>query len=276
MGQFQVTATTRDEYGRWGERSMTVDDEKWLVVTGSDFSSEEHWDEWYNEKQKLCSHTRARKFSVVGPAPEQTVLGGQHQRNDGHGWAISSRSQTVVLAGDQPFGVISERHEDGQPIGGLYFTCARQVHKGELGRRPKIARPQFAREAPRSVQDISGYTGKPVKARNKRRGKIGWARLTDVARMVELPPEEVVRRFFRFTHAEEPALHALLAEDRDQIHSQKIEYNSWEVFHWENLPALFDRSPETIWVRKGWVMVVLYLHHFGHIPNLPTGDSYIA
>ncbi len=265
-----------DRQGHQLYRDVEIPDGKWVAHASISFVHEEEWD--LDEEDDLGDHLyvcEEHRHQIVGSAPQgRYVLSRYHNTRHYNNGRSSSGSTDFFLVGDQPFGVIYEEKENGQRTGGLWFSCARQVHKGELGRRPPIQRPQFAREAPPEFpQEISGITGKPIHQRDRKRGKHGWARLADVAALVHMTPEEVARRYFAFTHAEHPALQVLFASQREQIHGQPVPRNSWITFHEHDLPRLFDRNPAEIWIRQGFANVVLYLHHLGHTPPLPQEED---
>lgn len=258
----------QDQSGRPIKRQVAIPDGKWVVHASTAFSKEEMWDDSVEGNPTCTVEERTRR--VVGPEPGQKyALDRRHSRRHWRDGSSVYGSSFCLLVGDQPFGVVLEKKEDGQRVEGLWFSCARQIHKGELGRRPQITRPQFAREAPREdIPEVSNLTGKPIRQRDRRRGKYGWARLADVAALVGMTPEEMVRRYFAFTDAEHPRLQVLFGT-REQIHGQRIPWDSWTTFYELGLPQLFDCDPSTIWIRQGFANVVLYLHHFGYIPPLP-------
>jgi hypothetical protein len=256
-----------DEQGRPVHREVTIPDGKWVLWVSTRSEGSDNYD---FESEDVWSETREDWYLVVGPAPgtRYTLDRSRYSRFWDYGGAYS-RSSHYCLVGDEPFGAIIEVKEDGQRAGGLWFSCARQIHKGELGRRPQIVRPQFARQAPPDMAEVSPLTERAIKARDRKRGKHGWAQLIELAGLVRMDPEELVRRYFDFADAKYGALQVLFAERREQIHGQRVEWNSWQKFREEDLPRLFDRDPSTIWVRQGFSLAVLYLQAFGHIPSLP-------
>ncbi|MFH1620824.1 MAG: hypothetical protein ABIB04_01935 [Patescibacteria group bacterium] len=258
----------RDDRGKKTHRDVVIPDDKWVVFASSHLSEER----WYADD--TCSpdeHSwREGTYTVIGDKPNiRYVLDSYSSRRHYSNGSHCSRSTSYYLVGDVPFGVILEKKEDGERDGGLWFSCARQVHKGELGRRPIITRPQFARETFESIPEISPITEKPIRPRDQKRGKVGWTRLREVAGIAGMKPEELVHRYFDFTDAERPRLCVLFAKDRTEIHCRPVPWRSWQEFSLENLPALFDRDPDTIWIRQGFALAVLYMHSLGYCPDLP-------
>ncbi len=256
----------RDERGQVVYREVEIPDGQWIVFASS-FISEEV--EYRNENPDLNS-SEVRSYTIVGPAPQMRYIHDRSSnRRDYSNGFHRSRYGCSWLVGAEPFGIICDKKENGRRVGELWFSCARQVHKGELGRRPVIARPQFARPAFEfSTEKLSPVTGKPFKARDRRRGKEGWARLTDVAELAHLAPKELVRRYFDFADHGGPCLQVLFAARREEIHCQAVRHGSWQTFGLDDLPALFDRDPSTIWIRQGFALAVLYMRSFGYVPPL--------
>ncbi len=245
-----------------------IPDGKW-VVSASSYLSRDQGDEYIEE----------RRTSVVGPRPE-------HRYN-----IYVTRGQTTsvthyYLVGDAPFGVIREQRVFGKRDGGLYFSCARQVHKGELGRRPQIVRPQFVREDPgRDLEAVSG-NGNRIKARDRRRGKFGWARLTDVAALIKMNEGELLQRYIDFSHAEHVELPVIFADTAEEIRGKRISgfipkdaprqiqcFGSWQM---EELLTRVGRDASKVWIRQGFALTVLYLHHLGHIPQIAAKSQNVA
>lgn len=247
-----------DGCGKKKEREVVVPDGKW-VLPASYYSFIEYEDG--GGEISDC-----RDYSLIGPAPSERLICDRDHRDQSWdtGWS-SSRSEHALLVGDQPFGAIFEEKRDGMRSGGLYFSCARQVHKGELGRRPQIARPKFAREAPLSTAEVSTLTEKPIPARDRRRGEIGWACVADVARLVNREPQRMMEEFFVFTHAENPALQVLADRAFAEVNGKRVALGSWWNVRESDLPDFFTvHNPSRMWIRKGFAMTILYLNHFGY------------
>ena len=259
-----------EKTGKLCKRPVEVADGLWVAHSSYSFSEEGEW--YYDDRgdrDHYWSETNVRTDQVVGPTPERRIQTHSHRYSENYDNShTASSSRSLVLVGQQPFGLIRRYEFNGQQFGGYWFDCARQVHSGQLGRRPQIARPQFARETYRyHAERPLNCFDKPIRARDARRGKIGWARLVDVAELVGMPPVEVVLRYFLFTDMEQPQLHVVMADDRRQIHGQLVGRDRIEKLAAADLPELFRRPLDHIWVRQGFAMTVLYLHHFGPAPE---------
>lgn len=250
---------------------VTVPDGKWVLEIHS-HSFQEHMDDGDDVGYTPGYNNSAwRTNKVVGPEPQvRYLLDQDRNRQSWTGGGSTRSSKCQLLVGDQPFGVITDVGEDNASsnTGGRYFSCARQIHKGELGRRPQITRPQFVREAFAGMSEVSGRTGEPIPNRDRRRGKKGWARLAEVAALVGMSSEEMAWRYFAFTDAECPELPVIFGS-REQIAGQKIRPEQLARFREDNLPQLFYHDPQEVWIRQGFALTILYLKHFGYEPVLP-------
>lgn len=270
------TLEQRTDDGEGTTRLIPVEDGKWIVPhVGTGASNEEEWEDDGGDDGgygyvMLQQINETSTYKVVGPEPIRHVLSRFRTSNNWHGGRCSHTSSSSALVGDRPFGVILETSENGRPGIGSVFVCSRQVHKGELGHRPEIVRPRFAREAPETDAVVSHVTGRPIKSRDRRRGHVGWARLTDVAELVGLGVDELVRRYARFAHAVGHALDVRFAERREEIHLQPPRMPM--RFAAYRIEELFMHDLRTAWVRKGFACTVLYLHHFGYVP-VPASES---
>lgn len=239
-----------------GSRGEEINDEE---VAFDDSRYEENW-----------------LYEIVGPKPmsahvlERTGSGGRYSEG-GRSWCYRSHH---LLVGDAPFGLILITEENGKRSPYLSFEPARQVHKGELGRYPEYPRPEYAREG-RDADELAWKNEnlpegvKPYTRRNLRRHHARWARLVDVAALIGVPPEYLVRAFYPFADSRGYGLPVLFAEKREEIHGQILPYRSEKRFTELDFPALFDRNPETIWVRQGFAKTVLCMVALGYVPPAP-------
>lgn len=264
-----------DEY-RKAYQKFVVPDGKWVVKVSTGSTGYEESD----EHGELFDRSEERWiYNVLGQAPEHRHLirtFGQPTR-DSLGARSWHRRTLWLLVGDQPFGVIQTTECSGLAFyssfeDGPTFTAARQLHKGELGRFPEFAQPKYAREGREPAtwknEDLPSEV-KPYRVRELRRHHARWAQLTEVAALVRMAPEELVRRYFAFADAKGRGLPVLFADRREEIHGQIINpFEAVKRFEERELPQLFDRDQRTIWMRQGFAKTVLGLHYFGHVPEL--------
>jgi hypothetical protein len=202
-----------------------------------------------------------RSFFVVGPEPQTIELG-----RDKHNW----KRENVLLVGTEPFAIVRMSLRWRENVGGMYFQPARQVHKGELGRKPPLETPLFAREAPDTVHDWT-------KPRDRKRGHIAWAKLTEVAEMAGLTPQQVLLDYWPFVDYKydkdwdyEPRMDVLFTTKREDIHCRVVDKRIRAEFTEKQLRELVAggfSAWDKFWVRKGFAKVVLYLQHFGKTPT---------
>lgn len=255
-------------------RKFAVPDDQWVaqVVTGSTGTEESDEDGPVDRSEERWS------YQVVGSRPQHEHLVRQFGEPTRYARGVKSwhRRSQWLLVSDRPFGVIQTIELSGLDLEnpleyGPTFTSARQLHKGELGRFPEFAQPQYAREGrePATWKNEDLPPGvKPYSGRALRRNHARWARLTEVAALVHMPPEELVRRYFAFADSKGRGLPVLFAKERDEIQGKIIAFNDVQRFEERKLPQLFDRDPAIVWVRQGFAKTVLGLHYFGHVPGL--------
>ena len=207
----------------------------------------------------------------------------RENRGETNGGSSSIRDFLAVAA--QPFGVVNYYDASQERWG--RFTPARQIHKGELGRKPGVTRkPRFVQTRQDSSQPA-----------------VAWARLTDLAAIVEMAPRDVLARYFPFVprtrgdtnprnqlrtviadnEAEvtsmtmgmslySPALIGPQTEESEFIYSAEMRQRYPQLAtrrrtHWDRSWADTHLEFERIWVSASWAMTVLYLHQFGHTPE---------
>jgi len=156
----------------------------------------------------------------------------------------SDVAQDYAVVSDQPFGVV----ELLQCMEAGNFSPARQIHKGELGRGPGVPRK------PRFVQTTL-LTGKPKAAR---------CRMTELAEIVGMPCQEVVKFYSKFGRLEPIAASFPIGPGVECRVADK-ETDLVDPTARSTLGACrgeFDR----IWVPASWAMTVLYCHQFGYKP----------
>lgn len=275
----------QDEQGKPVHRTVEVPDGKWVCSAGTRFSLTVEWDE---DDETTFYESEEDDYTVVGGVkPDRYIMGRSRGGRSDRGGKTSWGTTDSQLVADQPFGVVHVRKTNGEPSSYLSFRAARQIHKGELGRGLDFPRPRFAREAnPCLVEGhVSYVTEKPVHKRDIRRGKMGWARLAEAAALAGYSPEEFVRRFYAFADSDGRGLHAIPDASHEDIHGKVPSHGfTREFFERElfreaptgclavryqerDLPELFDRDPSRVWLRRGFVLAALSLHHLGYQPS---------
>lgn len=267
-----------DEPGRPTTETIEITDGWWVVWVQTSFSEEEEWNSCDDNDNAMGRVTVNRcSYNIVGPGPtEEILLNRQRDRRHSYGYRRISHNSTLLLVSDQPFGAVRQEFEDGQMVGGQYFVCARQIHKSELGRRPLIQRPRFAREAPMSDAKISFSTRRPISARNQRRGEKGWARVAEVAKLAQMNPGDMLAAFLPFTDIEHPHLDLLMGRKAEEIIGRVIKTKDITRFSADQLDQLRLIEPTTAWMRKGLALTILYLRHFGYTPAPSAKEAVTA
>lgn len=254
--------------------TVTIPDGKWVCWVSTHSYHCEEWNSgssWEESGQNYEKYSISHTYKVVGVEPQEKILlrrtsNPLHER----GYSRSEHSAIHLLVGDEPFGLILESYENDVKCDALWFVAARQIHKGELGRMAEVERPKFAHEA----MDSLGL-GKPKNRRQRRRrarSKKAWARLSDVARLIEMEPEDVVRRYLPFSGNGElhdhPYLRICFAKTWNEVNGRR--QVGVEMFSYGNLYKLLERNLETAWIEKGLTLAILRLYHLGYVPEPVT------
>jgi hypothetical protein len=194
------------------------------------------------------------EYEVIGTANFKChVL--DHHSHGGYSHGAKSSWWRSLVVSEQPFGIVRWQTEYNDVMSGRYFICARQIHKGEMGAKPQIKRPKFARQASEPYR-----IGHQKKVRQH-----GWARLTDVATLAGMKPLEMLETYFQFTHAENPSLDVTFGK-YDEIHGQSVPREKIVQYGYDVVRSL-DLNDPLVWVRQGFAVTVLYLRHFGYMPR---------
>lgn len=239
-----------DNPGTW-DQELVQHEAKWpfAVVDGA----------WVLRATVVCGLDHGQGYEVIGGRPQAIEL----SRSS---WQLTSTSCHLLVSA-RPFAVALVESETGDSLPGRRLKVARQVYKGELGATPPMAKPKFAIEG-------------PYPRRDRRSNKSGWARLTEVAAMVGLTPEQMLWDYWSFidyewrSESESSAgrsrgLEIVEAVTRDEIHNHQLDSSRIKRFWREEIVQLTptgDHPWGQYWIRKGTANTILYLHHFGYVP----------
>lgn len=167
--------------------------------------------------------------------------------------------QSVLLVSDQPFGYVVTG--DG---GRRCLYPARQIHKGELGRGPEVARLSYVRQA-----FPEGTKGSVRGAHQRRRG-YGWTRLGDLVKATGLSAGDIMAGYGKF--AGRPHYQAglpvgtlfdiVVTNDEAEISGREPTITTLEMS--EYTTTRLDDPPESVWVRRGFATTVLRLQALGY------------
>jgi hypothetical protein len=250
-----VTGLSGKQYQTVYDGVITVPDGMWVAeVESSDYLE---YVERYDDELGEFESVNSWEYEVIGTNNFKRHILDYHSRGGySHGYK-SSWARSLIVS-DSPFGIVCWQSEYNQDGWGRYFTVARQIHKGDLGTKPQIERPKFARQS----SEPHGF------GHQKKVHQHGWARLMDVARLAHMERHEMLRLYFAFTHAECPHLDVIIAQTREAIHSQCIPHNHVLHYGWDKLVEMFDTHNQSdIWIRQGFAVTLLYLRHFGYVPR---------
>ncbi|MFH1142391.1 MAG: hypothetical protein V1695_01620 [Candidatus Uhrbacteria bacterium] len=157
----------------------------------------------------------------------------------------------VLFWSHAPFAVV---RSDGSPYFNHSVFLARQVTEHGLGARlPKFPLPTF----------VNSKAG--VHYTRERNGK--WARLTDVAQLCELTPEQVLRvHMNQFGGYMEDGVRFMRSEHSDGVTGAEKCDNAWTH---PDQQELVNSSHDDVWVTKHFALCVLYMHMVGFHKDHP-------
>lgn len=173
----------------------------------------------------------------------------------------------IYLICDKPFGFVVDEYNEVRKT----LVCARQVHKGELGRTVPIPRLAYVRQTTHKP-----YAG--MKARDRRRGNLGWVRFADfmeaacvnyeLARAVQLVLDywQFSGHLFYADGIYEPT--DTLVDVAFALYADEIKGSQLKVV--EASRKAFQKfaleEPDTVWIRRGFAYTILRLLALGYKP----------
>lgn len=182
-------------------------------------------------------------------------------------------SSRALFIGDKPFGFVFAEEEDVDqtvyppvPTGRRRLVCARQIHKGELGRSIPFERLPYVRQA-----FEKGQKPNVTRPRERRRG-YGWVRLIDLVDATGLSYEEVVFGYWDYSghrsyengQSSGQLLDIVWASFEEDIKGEVPSVLSLTRSDAETTLMAWKRS--RIWVRRGFAYTVLRLQTLGVQP----------
>jgi hypothetical protein len=166
---------------------------------------------------------------------------------------VATVREALAFSRSQPFGAVRWRMIDGKRVGGFELVCARQIHKGELGRYPKIPKPTFLTPSFRNASSLP----------RDEYDRTSWARLDEVAELAGLRTEDLVLRHFDFSCKEIRHLEVIVTSAERLAQGM---CPAPRTYHEDMLGPLVCLNPATVWLRRSFVLDVLYLKMFGYEP----------
>lgn len=101
----------------------------------------------------------------------------------------------ILWVSEEPFGTLRwERDRDcatSLPTGGIHFSSAKQIHKGQPGQLVSIPKLKYVREDKPEVREWA-------QGKRKFRSHVGWGKVSDLVATTKLSFEEIIERFWPF------------------------------------------------------------------------------
>lgn len=208
------------------------------------FITEREPNTWAHQNQP--NEVVLRETSYDGKGPVDADENGYH---GSEGTYLVTRR--VLFWSEKPFAVV---RNDGDPWDNVKVFLAQEITEHGLGRLPDFPLPDF-------VKSMAGKWGKL-----KRPGK--WTRLTQVAELCELTPQQVLKlhmwNHFR-GYMEDGVLFLRSQDDLGVVQAEKCQRVKGSIEQKEFL----EGPLEDVWVTKHFALVVLYMHMVGYHRDHP-------
>lgn len=265
---------------------VVIPDGKWVAQM-----HEESWNCWRDTPPpgvfgKFKKEIKVDKDLIVGidlsEKGAKRYLVHNHHGEIGGGSHIS---RDYLVVSDKPFGIVHISKDVDEKWG--RFHPARQIHKGELGRKPGVSKPRFAQKIRQAGQSAES-----------------WCRLAELAEIMGMESRNVLGSYFSFAPIMKDAnpylsLSALVANDESELFEDdkvmtmvlqspervgsvedddefllslrlRKRYPQFAerrrqhfVRSWQDSRLEFEK----LWVRASWAMTALYLHQFGYVEH---------
>lgn len=211
-------------------KEVTIPDGKWVA-------SAKTWSRWDREADvdvgttyKTIERISDRRF------PVRNYVTRTWRDNDKIG------RDSLIVSGE-PFAVVTYSGRQTRPSRPI-FEVSRQVHKGELGKKPDIAKPPCV-----LWPSNDGRTS-------------GWVRLTDLAKVTGKRPKWLLHQFYAFGNNDDASMDFIFTNNREDIANGAV--CAERILFWDAriTDGIYD-DIDKVWVRRGWANTVLYLLSFG-------------
>jgi len=174
--------------------------------------------------------------------------------------AFSVESYKWLYISRRPFGIVSTPTKDGEPRGtARFFTPARQIHKGELGRKMPVDMPKVVQtQRNPNVDEGYAYSQKTV----------GWVRLDELARKYWLFEPELMERFYPFNDFISALFPLVIATVPEDFEGRIVRYpQRRDVMLSDAIKIVKTHPTGWVWVRASWAATVLRLRSLGYKPE---------
>lgn len=203
-----------------------------------------------------------------------TLLGERRTTPKDYGYV--SIEQDWKLVSDKPFVVVHFRDHNecrkDSPNPHREMTASRQVHKGELGRRPELLRkPRIL------VSEIPDPDNSYLIPPN-----LNWVELAELADIMSIEPEDIIRGFAGFSPStfyepNVPLLHKMLRrEDITRVYVGDVPqifcggeclWGGESAIALSSLQRLIDWNGGKVWIPQSFAYQVIRLTQFGYRPE---------
>lgn len=180
----------------------------------------------------------------------------------------SGQSMRNLYVSDEPFGLISweTSQETWQPMAGMYFQSAKQIHKGELGRLVPVPQLSYVRE---NKSEVRGW----ARGKRKYRSHIGWVKASELVAVTGLSFVQIIEIFWPFvdTKALPEGRRPVTLDMLFGVTAEQIKQRNRSIlqFTQDELLDTLEQDPDAyndVWIREGLAKTILRLFVLDYMP----------
>lgn len=194
-----------------------------------------------------------------------------------------SREETWQIVADKPFVIVTGRERD-ECAGDLAqlrhsLVCAKQMHKGEFGRKPELANKPRVFRSRVSDPDEAEVVSRVEEELEVQRSSINWVNLQELANLVQMSSEDVLRTFAGFSDSTyyEPNVPilcgAFATKNITRVYTHilplsfcwgEAQLGGSQAIHLDGFSELVEQHGTHLWVPQSFAHAVLRLVQFGY------------
>lgn len=258
-----------------GAEGFTLTHHTWTPRPGAEREFDVHCWQYLYKREDIVHATQdigvpnGMWYREWGYGRQGTLVGADWADIEQRRYTDEQGAERTALVWGGPFGIVTSDYGDIRKT----LTCARQIHKGELGSVVSTAPLPYVRQA--ALKQRIGMS-----ARERRRSNLAWVRFTDLAKAAYVSPNrmtQMVLNCWQFSgHLFYPEgvhkpvatlVDITLASSEDEIKGRLPEDHAVDR---ASFRAYAVQNTETLWIRRGFAYTILRLQALGYMPAMQT------